>query len=144
LITGILNHQAYLDTVATCGFDGSNYARVPNKAPVCDAISQGKLIPGADVISTYSRSVKSDLVMLDDNASKPKLTICPENQEIPITVRYAEFMTASCKITALATAECSCPIFWRIFQLVGADRGCHLGDDLVWSASYDLARDVPK
>jgi hypothetical protein len=144
LITGILNHQVYLDAVATCRIDGSNCVGVPNKAPVYSAINQGKLIPGADVISTYSPSVKSDLVMLHDNASKPKRTICPEHQEIPITVRYAGCMTASCKITSPTTAECSCPIFWGIFQLVGADLACHLGDDLVWSASYDPARDVPK
>jgi hypothetical protein len=42
----------------------------------------------------------------------------------------------------LFNAECSCPIFWGIFQLTGADAQCILGDDLVWSASYVPTLDV--
>jgi hypothetical protein len=145
LMTGILNHQVYLDTVAECGFDGSKCAKDVNKASVCKAIKQGNFLPGADVISTYSPSVTSMLIAEQGAAvSKPKLTICPQHQEIPVTVRYAGCMTASCKITSPGFAECKCPVFWGAFQLVGTGKACHLGDDLVWSASYDPAHDVPQ
>ncbi|MGH6845099.1 MAG: hypothetical protein ACRECU_10355, partial [Methylocella sp.] len=50
LITGILNAKVYQDTVNVCGPDGSGCPlKHPDKAPVCKAIAQGKLIPGADV-----------------------------------------------------------------------------------------------
>jgi len=142
LMTAILNYQVYLNTVAECGLDGSKCADTVDKAPVCRAIKQGKLIPGAEVISTYSPSIKSDIIKVhEDAADKPKLTICPEHQNVP--VRYAGCMTASCKTTSPGRAECSCPVFWGIFQLVQPDAACHLGDSLVWSASYDPARDMP-
>jgi hypothetical protein len=137
LITGILNSKVYQDTVNpnACGADGSACTKHPDKAPVCKAIAEGKLIPGADVISTYSPSDQSDLVNLFTPVpDKPKLTICPK-------APYAGCMTAPCKITAADLAECSCPIFWGIFQLIGAGAQCTLGDDLVNSASYNPARD---
>lgn len=138
LITAILNAKVYQDTINpnACGADGSGCTAHPNKAPVCGAIADGKLIPGADVISTYSPSDQSDLVELFTQApAKPKLTICPK-------LPYAGCITAPCKITKPGFAECSCPIFWGIFQLIGAGAQCTLGDDLVNSASYDPARDV--
>lgn len=140
LITGILNSTVYLETVKKCGADGSACttppATPPDKIPVCKAIADGTLIPGADVISTYSPSDQSDLVELFTPApAKPKLTICPK-------APYAGCMTAPCKITTAGLAECSCPIFWGIFQLTGVGARCTLGDDLVNSASYNPARDV--
>src|SRR5271168_1020219 len=53
-IGGILNAKVYQDTVNVCGADGSNCAGQPNKAPVCAAMQNGTLIPGADVISDFS------------------------------------------------------------------------------------------
>lgn len=136
LITAILNETVYQDTVHECGDDGTKCAKVPDKAPVCKAMHDGTLIPGADVISDYSPDVQSDLVELISNAdAKPPLTICPKGP-------YAGCMTAPCKFTPSGDAECSCPIFWGIFQLVQADAQCTLNDDLVWSASYDPAHDV--
>jgi hypothetical protein len=135
LITGILNSKVYQHTVNVCGADGSACTTHPDKAPVCKAIADDKLIPGADVISTFSPSDKSDLVELFTPApAKSKLTICPK-------APYAGCMTAPCKITKAGLAECSCPIFWGIFQLTGAGAQCTLGDDLVNSASYAPARD---
>ncbi|MGH6813094.1 MAG: hypothetical protein ACREDM_12400 [Methylocella sp.] len=136
LMTGILNAKVYQDTVNVCGPDGSDCTAQPDKAPVCRAIAQGKLIPGADVISTYSPHDESDLTKLLTQApGKPILTICPK-------APYAGCMTAPCKITKSGHAECSCPVFWGIFQLTGAGAQCTLGDDLVNSASYAPARDV--
>ena len=136
LITGILNSKVYQDTINVCGADGSACNTHPDKAPVCKAIAKGKLIPGADIISTFSPSDQSDLAKLFTPApAKPKLTICPK-------APYAGCMTAPCKTTKPGLAECSCPIFWGIFQLTGAGAQCTLGDDLVNSATYVPALDV--
>jgi hypothetical protein len=46
-------------------------------------------------------------------------------------------MTAPCHMTKSGFAECSCPIFWGIFQVAQKQAMCALADDLVYSASYD-------
>ena len=98
-------------------------------------MQDGTLIPGADVISDYNPDAQSGLAALISNAEdKPALTVCPK-------APYAGCMTAPCKFTQSGDAECSCPIFWGIFQLAQADAQCTLGDDLVWSASYVPALD---
>jgi hypothetical protein len=136
LIAAILNYKVYQETVKVCGSDGSACATFPDKAPVCTAIKQSKLIPGADVISTFSPDFASDLAELHANApSKPGLTICPK-------APYASCMTAPCSMTKSGYAECSCPIFWGIFQLTQASAQCTLGDELVWSSDYAPALDV--
>ena len=53
LISAILNYDVYLDTIATCGTDGSLCAQHPDRAPVCKVIREGRLIPGARLISTF-------------------------------------------------------------------------------------------
>jgi hypothetical protein len=137
LMTGILNAQVYQETVKVCGADGSRCATVPNKAPVCAAIEQGRLIPGADVISTFSQDNASNLAESHSSgAGKPALTICPK-------APYAGCMTAPCQMTRGGYAQCSCPVFWGVFQLTEADAQCELGDDLVWSSSYDPTIDTP-
>jgi len=136
LMTGILNYQVYQDTVNVCGADGSACAGQPDKAPVCNAIRQGKFIPGANVISAFDQSHQSNLVKLRKDAASPSsLTICPK-------APYAGCMTAPCWTTTPGHAQCSCPIFWGIFQLSQANATCSLGRDLVWSASYDPTFDV--
>jgi hypothetical protein len=65
----------------------------------------------------------------------PSMTVCPK-------APYAGCMTAPCKITQSGNAECSCPIFWGIFQLAQPDAQCTLADNLVWSASYVPALDT--
>jgi len=52
-INAILNHKVYVDTVNQCGADGS-LCQTLNSAPVCQAINQNTLIPGADLYSTFS------------------------------------------------------------------------------------------
>jgi hypothetical protein len=135
-ITSILNEEVYQETVNVCGADGANCFLVPDKAPVCSALRDGTLIPGADVISDYNPNEQSGLAeLIADAADKPSLTVCPK-------APYAGCMTAPCNIGKSGYAECSCPIFWGIFQLTEADAQCTLGDDLVWSASYVPALDV--
>ena len=114
-ITAILNEEAYQDTATVCGADGAKCFSVPNNATVCSAMQDGTLIPGADVISGYNPDAQSGLAALISNiAGKPALTVCPK-------APYTGCMTAPCKITQSRDAECSCPIFWGIFQLGQAD-----------------------
>jgi len=109
VITAILNFKVYQDTVAVCGADGSKCSNHPDMAPVCNAIKHGTLIPGADVISTFSPS--PTLPLSSTNSSSK---ICPK-------APYAACMTAPCKKTTSGRAVCSCPVFWGIFQLPNAD-----------------------
>jgi hypothetical protein len=138
LITAILNKKIYKETVKTCGPDGAlcglNHI---DRAPVCQAMQDGTLIHGADVISDYSPEVADSLGdLLDNSISKPPLTIC---RKAP----YAGCMSAPCETTRSGDALCSCPIFWGIFQLVADHAECTLGDHLVYSASYAPALDGP-
>jgi hypothetical protein len=102
-ISAILNEKVYRDTIAVCCADGSACAGIPDRAPVCQAIREHKLIPGADVIPTFSPNISSDFVdLIADAPGKPGLTICPK-------APYAACMTAPCRITRSGKAECSCP-----------------------------------
>jgi hypothetical protein len=137
-VGGILNEKAYQNTIAICGVDGANCFEQPDKAPVCAAIkTPGKFIPGAQIISDFSSDEQSNLVSNMNNApDKPALTICPKGP-------YAGCMTSGCNIDKkTGDAECTCPVFWGIFQLVGSNQQCDLGNKLVWSASYTPALDV--
>jgi hypothetical protein len=135
-ITSILNEKVYQDTVSVCGVDGALCVTVPNKAPVCKALNDGTLIPGADVISDFNPSSQSSVAALTINGGdQTSATVCPK-------APYAGCMTAPCKIKKSGEAECSCPIFWGVFQLPEADAQCSLGDHLVWSASYVPALDT--
>jgi hypothetical protein len=135
LITAILNRQVYEKTVKTCYADGSN-CTAPNDAPVCKFLDKGKLIPGAQLISTFDPTSTSSIQDLAaGGAGKP--TNC--------TGPFAGCMTAPCRFTKDGLAECTCPVFWGRFQLIGEDAQCDLGGDLVPSASYTprLDPDVP-
>jgi hypothetical protein len=137
LITAILNYKVYLETVAVCGTDGSGCADTPDKAPVCQAIRNKRLIPEADRISTFGADAQAAIAAALGNGSNgDDLTICPDGP-------YAGCMTAPCKETGSGLAECSCPVFWGPFQLHQAHAQCTLGNDLVWSASYAPALDTP-
>ena len=131
LITSILNRDVYEATVNKCYADGSN-CPAANDAPVCGYLDNGKLIPGAQVISTYD----------PDSTSAIKDALPPGVS--PLTQcngPFAGCMTAPCKLTKNGQAECTCPVFWGNFQLVGPTAACHLGGDLVPSASYNPSRD---
>ncbi len=61
-INAILNRDVYLKTVAACGKDGSNCRPTGSiPAPVCEAINNNTLIPGADLISTFSLYLREQI-----------------------------------------------------------------------------------
>ena len=149
-INAILSLEVYLDTVKECGHDGSGCLPKGKKtAPVCDAINKGKLIPGADVISTFSLALEPFPSM------RITQTTCPNGNRAPL---YAGCMTAPCTRTGnfvdigplrLQVDECSCPTFdgpYQVGQEVDSSTTaqCDLatvpppvgGSNLVWSAAY--------
>jgi hypothetical protein len=131
LISAILNYNVYQSTVAACGIDGSGCQK-PDSAPVCQFLANGKLLPGAKVISTYDVTSYQDVA----NAFKEgtsAVTLCDG--------AYAACMTAGCQFQSDGTALCKCPIFHGKFQLVGPGAQCNLGDSLVPSAGYIPALD---
>ena len=119
-ITAILNYDVFLETVAVCGADGSGCSGTVDKAPVCQYLRDGNLIPGADIYSDFSPQLR--------HSGIKAVTQCPK-------APYAGCMTAPCQIRD-GYAECSCPVFWGPFQLAQSGAQCQLGDDLIWSASY--------
>ena len=130
-INAILNLDVYLETVKVCGQDGSDCLPTGHKpAPVCHAINDNKLIPHADVISTFSLYLESTIPI--------EQTSCP-------AAPYVGCMTAPCKttgdtdpVTGLPLVSCACPMYdgpYQVGQNIPADQ-CVLGDNLVWSAAY--------
>jgi len=121
-INGILNHKVYEDTIAKCGVDGSLCGTI-NAAPVCQQVSQGTLMPGSSVYSTFS------LECIPTNGIG--ITNC--TQAAP----YAGCMTAPCKKTDQPEiVQCSCPVYDGPYQVGQNEQACMLGSDLVWSAAY--------
>jgi hypothetical protein len=151
-INAILNLDVYLDTVQKCGSNGSLCQPTGDReAPVCHTINNKTLIPGAELISTFSLALndKNDypidpLGMLD----------CPAIPGIP----YAGCMTAPCKTlvdpvtgepsvdpaTGLELAQCACPTYNGPYQ-VGYPNGksCTLPSPNVWSAAYTVPPQPP-
>jgi hypothetical protein len=126
LITAILNYNVYLDTLETCGADGSQ-CTTPDTAPVCADLTKGKLIPGANVISTYDSDSRAE-ILAAIAAGSDSITAC--------NGPYAACMTAPCKMKKSGDAVCTCPVFHGRFQLLGTTNTCSLGGSLVPSASY--------
>jgi hypothetical protein len=127
-INAILNYSVYLQTVATCGKDGNLCANQPNKAPVCGAINNNRLIPGADMLSAFSFDC------LPTNGLG--VTSCTQ-------APYAGCMTAPCYRTRdtakTGIVQCSCPVYNGSYQIGEDDQMCSLGDNLVWSAANNPA-----
>jgi len=130
-INAILNLDVYLRTVATCGKEGERCQPAgPRQAPVCEAINQNLLIPGADLISAFSTYLKDQMPLGS--------TVCP-------SATYAGCMTAPCKRTGkidpktqLPLVQCGCPTYSGPYQ-VGQNvpqADCRLGGNYVWSAAY--------
>jgi len=100
---------------------------------VCDAINKNTLIPGADLISTFSLFLEKEMPIQQTTCATPAL--------------YAGCMTAPCKrtgetdpATGLPIVQCACPTFDGPYQ-VGQDlsqtgQQCVLGDNSVWSAAF--------
>jgi hypothetical protein len=127
-INAILNHSVYLKTVKTCGKDGANCFNQPNKAPVCQEVNNHKLIPGADLESTFSFDcIPTNGIGLTNCGQAP----------------YAGCMTAPCYNTPdtnkTGIVQCSCPVFNGQYQVGLDNQQCTLGDDLVWSAAFNPA-----
>lgn len=123
LLTAILNQQVYQETVAACGADGSG-CQTPNSAPVCAVINDNELIPGADLISTFSFA-------------------CVPDQGIGLTncspYPYAGCMTAPCYRDGdeLGEVTCRCPTWTGPYQVGQTGAQCVLPGGLVWSAAFD-------
>lgn len=136
-INAILNRDVYLKTVAACGKQGANCRPSGNlQAPVCEAINNNTLIPGADLISAFS-------LYLETKPKKyPQFNISPTNCP---SADYAGCMTAPCKrtgktdrTTGLPLVQCGCPTFAGPYQVgtaINPDQ-CELGGNYVWSAAY--------
>lgn len=128
-IYSILNYGVYLKTVRKCGADGSGCSDT-NSAPVCDAINDGKLIPGADMISTFSYACVPEEGIGQTN--------CPADPAQ--TAVYAGCMTAPCtKTDEDGIVNCACPTFngrYQVGAFIEPDQ-CTLTEPLVWSAAYN-------
>ena len=132
-INAILNRDEYVKTAAVCGKDGSKClptGKIP--APVCDAVNNNTLIPGADLISTFSLYLEKQIPIQE--------TSCPTPAE------YAGCMTAPCKKTGkkdpktgLPLVQCGCPTFKGPYQVGVATDQCALDGPYVWSAGYTPA-----
>ena len=126
-LNSILNYFVYLQTVAVCGADGSQCSGKPNRAPVCTYINNNNLIPGADMVSTFS----FDCIPTNGIGS----TNCAQAEP------YAGCMTAPCyrnrDTDKTGLVQCSCPIYDGPYQLGLDEQQCTLSNDLVWSAAYN-------
>jgi hypothetical protein len=131
-INAILNRDVYLKTVAVCGKEGEKCQPTGSiTAPVCKAINDNTLIPGADLVSTFSLYLANQIPI--------SLTSCPTPSA------YAGCMTAPCKRTGkidpkthLALVQCGCPTFTGPYQVGTAieQNQCVLEGNYAWSAAY--------
>ena len=145
-INAILNRDVYLKTVAKCGKDGQ-YCRPTGaaEAPVCEAINNNTLIPGADLISTFSLYLEKQAVTEKAREFYIVPTLCA-------TSSYAGCLTAPCKRTGkidptthLPLVQCGCPIFTGPYQVgthIDQDQ-CVLGGTQIWSAAYNVPTPTP-
>lgn len=131
-INAILNLDVYLKTAARCGKDGSKCRPTGSiEAPVCEAINSDTLIPGADLVSTFSLYLEKQFPVDPTTCSTP--------------AAYAGCMTAPCKRTGktdpntgLPLVQCGCPTFTGPYQVgtkISTDQ-CVLGGNYIWSAAY--------
>lgn len=132
LINAILNLDVYLKTVEVCGKDGSKCKPTGKiDAPVCEAVNNNTLIPGADLISTFSTYLEKQFKIDPTTCTTP--------------AAYAGCMTAPCKqtgktdpTTGLPLVQCGCPTFTGPYQVgtqIQQDQ-CVLGSPNIWSAAY--------
>jgi hypothetical protein len=123
--------------VAACGKDGSLCRPTGSRpAPICEAINNNTLIPGADLVSTFSFYLEKQ------KKEYPQFTVAPTNCA---SSTYAGCMTAPCKRTGkidptthLPLVQCGCPTFTGPYQVgtaINTDQ-CVLEGTQVWSAAY--------
>lgn len=135
-INAILNMEVYLQTVDQCGKDGSKCKPTGSvDAPVCESINNNTLIPGADLISTFSTYLAKQIKIDPTNCSTP--------------AAYAGCMTAPCKQTGktdpntgLPLVQCGCPTYTGPYQVGTAIQQdqCVLGSPYIWSAAYQVPK----
>jgi len=152
-INGILNRNAYFETVQKCGATGEDCQNIgacgPNGSaeacaalevpPVCTYVAgqnpnddSTSLIPGADLISTFSFAMNDEY----------KLAANPPDCNGP----YAGCMTAPCTFPEGANQPpqdgdpitCACPIWNGTFQVGEAGQACDVDAGYVWSASNSV------
>jgi hypothetical protein len=159
-INGILNLNAWYETVAACGKLGERCRNIKNSkscagsttgdcktAPVCQYVRgqnpadpATSLVPGAAAISAFSLALAADYDM-------NSVTSCPSG-------RYAGCMTAACTFPdgktppSGAVVQCSCPIAEGPFQVGevqpdGSPYPCSLEPGLVWSGSNTVNLEKP-
>ena len=132
LINAILNLDVYLKTAEVCGKDGSKCKPTGSiEAPVCEAINNNTLMPGADMISTFSLYLAKQMPINPTTCATP--------------AAYAGCMTAPCKQTGktdpntgLPLVNCGCPTYTGPYQVgtqISQDQ-CVLGGTSIWSAAY--------
>jgi hypothetical protein len=139
-INAILNLDVYLKTVAKCGKQGQNCRPTGSfEAPVCEAINNNTLIPGADLISTFS------LYLEKQKQQYSQFSIDPTTCATPAA--YAGCMTAPCKRTGkkdpntgLPLVQCGCPVYTGPYQVGTTTNQCVLEGNYVWSAAYTPPR----
>lgn len=135
-INAILNLDVYLQTVEACGKDGRKCQPTGTvEAPVCEAVNNNTLIPGAELISTFSLYLEK------------KFPIDPTTCSTPAA--YAGCMTAPCKRTGktdpntgLPLVQCGCPTYTGPYQVGTAIQQdqCVLGSPNIWSAAYQVPK----
>lgn len=133
-INAILNMEVYLQTIEQCGKDGSKCKPTGTiEAPVCESINNNTLIPGAELISTFSTYLAKQIPINPTTCSTP--------------AAYAGCMTAPCKQTGktdpntgLPLVQCGCPTYTGPYQVgtkINQDQ-CVLGSPYIWSAAYQV------
>jgi hypothetical protein len=150
LITSILNKKIYEDTVSECGSDGSGCLNATNigdpaakEAPVCAALRDKTLFPGADLYSDFS-----PILIASKGLNVPPFT-CPTGGGANL---YAGCMTAPCKntgktdpSTGLPLVKCTCPTYDGPNQVGNPQIKSYSCSPTphVWSSAYSAPNTIP-
>jgi len=148
LITSILNKKIYEDTVSVCGLNGGKCLNATNigdsdakEAPVCAALREKTLFPGADLISDFSP------ILI--NTEGITSFSCPIDGGANL---YAGCMTAPCKntgkidpSTGLPLVKCTCPTYDGPNQVGNPQIKSYSCSPTphVWSSAYSAPNTIP-
>ena len=149
LITSILNKKVYGDTVAKCGLNGGGCLNATNigdypaakEAPVCAALRDKTLFPGADLYSDFSPILISTKGVTSAS--------CPTEGGANL---YAGCMTAPCTntgktdpSTGLPLVKCTCPTYNGPNQVGNPQINSYSCSPTphVWSSAYSAPNPIP-